>query len=73
MLGWLLSVLLSGFIVGGLARWGVGVWLGWLCREQRVFADAAAVARRLGSLVSRLERWEQGDATSGGCLAVARR
>ena len=34
---------------------GVANWLRWLYEEKRPFADSAAVARRLGELVDRLE------------------
>jgi Ser/Thr protein kinase RdoA (MazF antagonist) len=38
---------------------GVTNWLCWLYRDGRRFEDRAAVARRLGQLVERLERWQQ--------------
>jgi Ser/Thr protein kinase RdoA (MazF antagonist) len=42
---------------------GVTNWLRWLYRDGRWFedrADMAHVAQRLGQLVERLERWQQG-------------
>jgi homoserine kinase type II len=36
---------------------GVATWLRWLYEEARPFEDRAAVARRLASLVGRIERW----------------
>jgi Ser/Thr protein kinase RdoA (MazF antagonist) len=52
---------------------GVATWLGWLYREGRIFADAGAVARRLATLVRRMERWEQGAARPGSSAVVAAR
>jgi Ser/Thr protein kinase RdoA (MazF antagonist) len=37
---------------------GVANWLIWLRREHRQFEDLPAVARRLGTLVARVERWQ---------------
>jgi len=37
---------------------GLATWLRWLYREERVFEDRTAVARRLAQLVGRLEDWE---------------
>jgi Ser/Thr protein kinase RdoA (MazF antagonist) len=36
---------------------GAANWLMWLYQEGRVFDNRLAVARRLGELVERLERW----------------
>lgn len=37
---------------------GAGNWLKWLCEEKRQFDDPEAVARRLSSLVERIEGWK---------------
>jgi Ser/Thr protein kinase RdoA (MazF antagonist) len=37
---------------------GVANWLIWLRRDHREFEDMPAVARRLGTLVARVERWQ---------------
>jgi homoserine kinase type II len=37
---------------------GVANWLRWLCADRRAFADRAAVAQRLGTLVTRMEHWD---------------
>jgi Ser/Thr protein kinase RdoA (MazF antagonist) len=37
---------------------GVATWLRWLYEEFRPFADRAAVAHRLVTLVGRMERWD---------------
>jgi homoserine kinase type II len=37
---------------------GIARWLMWLYHERRPFEDRAAVARRLGRLVERIESWE---------------
>jgi Ser/Thr protein kinase RdoA (MazF antagonist) len=38
---------------------GAAMWLRWLYEEFRLYEDRAAVARRLGVLVGRMEKWEQ--------------
>jgi homoserine kinase type II len=42
---------------------GAATWLRWLYEEFRPFADRAAVARRLATLVGRMERWDSGVTT----------
>lgn len=36
---------------------GIANWLKWLHRDRRRYADSAAVARKLGQLVERVEQW----------------
>jgi len=36
----------------------VANWLKWLYRDEKVFEDRTAVARRLSELVERMEKWE---------------
>jgi hypothetical protein len=38
---------------------GMANWLKWLYRDGRSFEDRAAVARRLATLVERVERWHR--------------
>jgi Ser/Thr protein kinase RdoA (MazF antagonist) len=43
---------------------GLANWLKWLYREEKLFEDQSAVARRLATLVERVESWNQNSVLS---------